>query len=78
MNFKTVTGKVRDLVDMLQRRKVDILFVKDTRRKESKVQVVDRKRNGVDVVLKEEFLRNVLDVKKRVLDRVMSLKVLDG
>lgn len=64
MNFKTVTGKVRDLVDMLQRRKVDILFVKDTRRKESKVQLVDRKRNGVDVVLKEEFLRNVLDVKK--------------
>ncbi|KAK3543919.1 hypothetical protein QTP70_031829, partial [Hemibagrus guttatus] len=33
-----------------------------------------RKRNGVGVVLKEEFVRNVLEV-KRVSDRVMSLKL---
>ncbi|KAK3559160.1 hypothetical protein QTP86_005060 [Hemibagrus guttatus] len=32
------------------------------------------KRNGVDVVLKEEFVRNVLEV-KRVSDRVMNLKL---
>ncbi|KAK3511055.1 hypothetical protein QTP70_029373, partial [Hemibagrus guttatus] len=32
------------------------------------------KRNGVGVVLKEEFVRNVLEV-KRVSDRVMSLKL---
>ncbi|KAK3522998.1 hypothetical protein QTP86_010502 [Hemibagrus guttatus] len=35
---------------------------------------VDSKRNGVGVVLKEEFVRNVLEV-KRVSDRVMSLKL---
>ncbi|KAK3555018.1 hypothetical protein QTP86_005712 [Hemibagrus guttatus] len=35
---------------------------------------VDSKRNGVGVVLKEEFVRNVLEVKK-VSDRVMSLKL---
>ncbi|MCJ8736396.1 hypothetical protein PDJAM_G00258050 [Pangasius djambal] len=35
---------------------------------------VDSKRNGVGVVLKEEFGRNVLEV-KRVSDRVMSLKL---
>ncbi|KAK3548030.1 hypothetical protein QTP70_003062 [Hemibagrus guttatus] len=35
---------------------------------------VDIKRNGVSVVLKEEFVRNVLEV-KRVSDRVMSLKL---
>ncbi|KAK3511968.1 hypothetical protein QTP70_027665, partial [Hemibagrus guttatus] len=35
---------------------------------------VDSKRNGVGVVLEEEFVRNVLEV-KRVSDRVMSLKL---
>ncbi|KAK3555905.1 hypothetical protein QTP86_029782, partial [Hemibagrus guttatus] len=35
---------------------------------------VDSKGNGVGVVLKEEFVRNVLEV-KRVSDRVMSLKL---
>ncbi|KAK3510681.1 hypothetical protein QTP70_013508 [Hemibagrus guttatus] len=35
---------------------------------------VDSKRNGVGVVLKEDFVRNVLEV-KRVSDRVMSLKL---
>ncbi|KAK3510948.1 hypothetical protein QTP70_027815, partial [Hemibagrus guttatus] len=35
---------------------------------------VDSKRNGVGVVLKEEFVRNVLEV-KRVSDRMMSLKL---
>ncbi|KAK3531696.1 hypothetical protein QTP70_025924 [Hemibagrus guttatus] len=35
---------------------------------------VDSKRNGVGVVLKEEFVRNVLEV-RRVSDRVMSLKL---
>ncbi|KAK3558233.1 hypothetical protein QTP86_013968 [Hemibagrus guttatus] len=35
---------------------------------------VDSKRNGVSVVLKEEFVRNVLEV-KRVSDRVISLKL---
>ncbi|KAK3534085.1 hypothetical protein QTP86_001163 [Hemibagrus guttatus] len=35
---------------------------------------VDSKRNGVGVVLKEEFVRNVLEV-KRVSDRVMSVKL---
>ncbi|KAK3516057.1 hypothetical protein QTP70_004012 [Hemibagrus guttatus] len=35
---------------------------------------VDSKRNGVGVVLKEEFVRNVLEV-KRLSDRVMSLKL---
>ncbi|KAK3518519.1 hypothetical protein QTP70_001511 [Hemibagrus guttatus] len=34
----------------------------------------DSKRNGVGVVVKEEFVRNVLEV-KRVSDRVMSLKL---
>ncbi|KAK3564719.1 hypothetical protein QTP86_024874, partial [Hemibagrus guttatus] len=77
--------KGRELADMMERRKVDILCVQETRWKGSKAHSigagfklfyygVDSKRNGVGVVLKEEFLRNVLEV-KRVSDRVMSLKL---
>ncbi|KAK3569279.1 hypothetical protein QTP86_026572, partial [Hemibagrus guttatus] len=69
----------------MERRKVDILCVQETRWKGSKARsigagfklfyyVVDSKRNGVGVVLKEEFERNVLEV-KRVSDRVMNLKL---
>ncbi|KAK3558089.1 hypothetical protein QTP86_009451 [Hemibagrus guttatus] len=80
-----ITGKGRELADMMERRKVDILCVQETRWKGSKARSigagfklfyygVDSKRNGVGVVLKEEFVRNVLEV-KRVSDRVMSLKL---
>ncbi|KAK3545365.1 hypothetical protein QTP70_005980 [Hemibagrus guttatus] len=80
-----MTGKGRELVDMMERRKVDILCVQETRWKGSKARSigagfklfyygVDSKRNGVGVVLKDEFVRNVLEV-KRVSDRVMSLKL---
>ncbi|KAK3507804.1 hypothetical protein QTP70_000856 [Hemibagrus guttatus] len=69
----------------MERRKVDILCVQETRWKGSKARSigagfklfyygVDSKRYGVGVVLKEEFVRNVLEV-KRVSDRVMSLKL---
>ncbi|KAK3517687.1 hypothetical protein QTP70_015681 [Hemibagrus guttatus] len=80
-----MTGKGRELADMMERRKVDILCVQETRWKGSKARSigagfklfyygVDSKRNGVGVVLKEELVRNVLEV-KRVSDRVMSLKL---
>ncbi|KAK3532846.1 hypothetical protein QTP70_000262 [Hemibagrus guttatus] len=67
------TGKGRELADVMERRKVDILCVQETRWKGSKARSigagfklfyygVDSKRNGVGVVLKEEFVRNVLEV----------------
>ncbi|KAK3508871.1 hypothetical protein QTP70_011009 [Hemibagrus guttatus] len=85
LNVGTMTGKGRELADMMERRKVDILCVQEIRWKGSKARSiragfklfyygVDSKRNGIGVVLKEEFVRNVLEV-KRVSDRVMSLKV---
>ncbi|KAK3572040.1 hypothetical protein QTP86_022268, partial [Hemibagrus guttatus] len=85
LNVGTMTGKGRKLADMMERRKVDILCVQETRWKGSKARSigagfklfycgVDSKRNGVGVVLKEEFVRNVLEV-KRVSDRLMSLKL---
>ncbi|KAK3510058.1 hypothetical protein QTP70_026788, partial [Hemibagrus guttatus] len=85
LNVGTMTEKGRELADMMERRKVDILCLQETRWKGSKALSigagfklfyygVDSKRNGVGVVLKEEFVRNVLEV-KRVSDRVMSLKL---
>ncbi|KAK3548121.1 hypothetical protein QTP70_004879 [Hemibagrus guttatus] len=78
-------GKGSELADMMERRKVDLLCVQETRWKGSKAHSigagfklvyhgVDTKRNGVGVVLKEEYRGNVLEV-KRVSDRVMSLKL---
>ncbi|KAK3559309.1 hypothetical protein QTP86_012715 [Hemibagrus guttatus] len=66
-------GKGKELADMMERRQVDILCVQETRWKGSKARSigagfklfyygVDSKRNGVGVVLKEEFVRNVLEV----------------
>ncbi|KAK3568311.1 hypothetical protein QTP86_003822 [Hemibagrus guttatus] len=66
-------GKGRELADMMERGKVDILCVQETRWKGSKARSigagfklfyygVDSKRNGVGVILKEEFVRNVLEV----------------
>ncbi|KAK3570901.1 hypothetical protein QTP86_029372, partial [Hemibagrus guttatus] len=83
--FGDIWWKGRELADVMERRKVDILCVQETRWKGSKARSigagfklfyygVDSKRNGVGVVLKEEFVRNVLEV-KRVSDRVMSLKL---
>ena len=36
---------------------------------------MDRKRNGVGVILKEEYAKNVVEV-KRLSDKVMSVKLL--
>lgn len=71
LNVGTMTG--RELADMMERRKVDILCVQETGWKGSKARSigfklfyygVDSKRNGVGVVLKEEFVRNVMEVKR--------------
>uniref|UniRef100_A0AAR2IVR4 Endonuclease/exonuclease/phosphatase domain-containing protein n=1 Tax=Pygocentrus nattereri TaxID=42514 RepID=A0AAR2IVR4_PYGNA len=89
LNIGTMTGKGRELADMMERRKVDILCVQETRWKGSKARNigggfklfyhgVERKRNGVGIILKEQLVKSVLDV-KRVSDRIMSLKLeVDG
>lgn len=85
LNVGTMTGKGRELADMMERRRVDILCVQETRWKGSKARSigggfklfyhgVDGRRNGIGVVLKEEYVKNVLEV-KRVSDRVMSMKL---
>ena len=68
-----MTGIAGELVDIMQRRNVDYLRVQETRWKGRKARIlgaqfklfydgVDGKRNGVGVILKEEFVRKVLEV----------------
>ncbi|KAJ8376012.1 hypothetical protein SKAU_G00065920 [Synaphobranchus kaupii] len=70
---------------MMERRKIDILCVQETRWKGSKARNIGRgyklfyhgvngRRNGVGVILKEEYARGVLEV-RRVSDRVIALKL---
>ncbi len=80
-----MTGKGRELADMMEWRKVDILCVQETKWKGSKARSirgrfklfyhgVDEQRNGIGVILKEEYVNSVLEV-KRVSDRMMSVKL---
>ncbi|XP_051784683.1 craniofacial development protein 2-like [Erpetoichthys calabaricus] len=80
-----MTGKGKELADMMERKKVDILCVQETKWKGSKAKWigggfklfyhgVDRRRNKVGVILKEQYVKSVLEV-KRVSDRVMIMKL---
>ncbi|KAI5621014.1 separin isoform X1 [Silurus asotus] len=85
LNVGTMTGKGREVADMMEKRKVDMLCVQETKWKGSKSRNigggfklfyhgVDGKRNGVGVILKEEYSKSVVEV-KRVSDRVMIVKL---
>ncbi|KAG2460172.1 CFDP2 protein, partial [Polypterus senegalus] len=80
-----MTGKGRELANMMERRKVDILCVQETKWKGSKARWirggfklfyhgVNRRRNGIGVILKKQYVKSVLEV-KRVSDRVMIVKL---
>ena len=80
-----MTGRGRELADMIERRNVDILFLQETRWKGSKARNIgggckifyngaDGRKNGIGIVLRQELAENVLEV-KRVLDRLMAMKL---
>ena len=89
LNVGTMTGKGRELAEMMVKRKVDILCVQETKWKGSKARNIgdgckifyhgeDGRRNGVGVILSEEYIGRVLEV-KRVSDRMMYMKLdIDG
>ena len=85
LNVGTMTGKGRELADMMVKRKVDILCVHETMWKGSKARNIgdgckifyhgeDGRRNGVGVILKGDYIGRVLEV-KRVSDRMMYMKL---
>ena len=85
LNIGTMTGRGRELADMMERRNVDILCLKETKWKGSKARNIagvckifyngaDGRKNGIGIVLREELAESVLEV-KRVSDRLMAMKL---
>ena len=80
-----MTGRGRELADMMEQRNVDILCLQETKWKGSKARNIDGgckifyneadgRKNGIGIVLGEELAESVLEV-KRVTDRLMAMKL---
>ena len=85
LNIGTMTGRERELADMMERRNVDILCLQETRWKGSKARHIgggckifyngtDGRKNRIGIVLREELAESVLEV-KRMSDRLMAIKL---
>ena len=85
LNIGTMTGRGRELADMMERRNVDILCLQETKWKGSKARNIgglykifyngaDGRKNGIGIVLREELAESILEV-KRVSDRLMAMKL---
>ena len=80
-----MTGRGRELADMMERRNVDISSLQETKWKGSKARNIgggcklfyneaDGRKNGTGIVVREELAEGVLEV-KRVSDRLMAMKL---
>ena len=80
-----MTGKSIELADVMERRKVDVLCVQETRWKGEKARCIgegcklwysgsNNKRNGVGIVLRKDLVDRVVEV-KRISDRLMTMKL---
>ena len=80
-----MTGRGRELEDMMKRRNVDKLCLQETKWKGSNARNIgggcklfynaaDGRINGIGLVVREELVKSVLKV-KRVSDRLMSIKL---
>ena len=86
LNVASMTGKGRQLIDIMERRKVGILCVQETKWKGSKARSigggfkllyhgVDGRRNGVSIILKEDYAKSVVVEVKRKSGRMMCVKM---
>ena len=85
LDIGTMTGRGRELADIMERRNVDILCLQETKWKGSKARNIgggcklfyngaDGRRNGIGIVVREELAESVLEM-KRVSDRLMAMKL---
>ena len=77
LNVRSMTGRGQEVVDFMERRRVNILCVQETKWKGSKVKELgngfkllyyvgeDGRKNGVGIILYDEMKRGVLSVKRR-------------
>ena len=80
-----MTGRRRELADIMEQRNVDILCLQKTNWKGNKASNIGRRcklfyngadgrRNGIEIVVREELVESVLKV-KRVSDRLIAMKL---
>ena len=86
LNVGTMTGRGRELADLMERRKVGVLCVQETRWKGDKAKELGggckllcsgankQGRNGVGIVISKDLKEDLISVSKRS-DRVMSIKL---
>ena len=85
LNIGTMTGRGRELVDMMKRRNVNILCLQETKWKRSKARNIGDgyklfysgaggRRNKVRIVVREKLVESDVEV-KRVSDRLMAMKL---
>ena len=85
LNIGTMTGRGRELVNMMEQRNVDILCLQETQWKGNKARNIgggcklfyngaDGRKNGIGIVVREELAESVLEA-KRVSDRLMAMKL---
>ena len=85
LNIGSMTGRGRELEDMMERRNVDILCLQETKWKGSKTRNIgggcelfyngaDGRKNKIEIVVREELAESVLEV-KRVSDKLMAINL---
>ena len=86
LNVGTMTGKSREITDMMKRRRVNVLCVQETRWRGNKAKELAegyklfysgadvRARNGVGIVVDRELKGEVCEVYRKS-DRIMSVKL---
>ncbi|XP_068241086.1 craniofacial development protein 2-like [Palaemon carinicauda] len=86
LNVGTMTGKGREVVDLMERRKIGMLCVQETRWKGNKAREPSegckfyysgRKmegRNGVGIILSKDLKESLIGVNRKN-DRIMNLKL---
>ena len=86
LNVGTMTGKGREIADLMERRKMDVLCVQETRWKGDKARELGdgykllysgankESRNGVGIVLSNKLRDSIVSI-KRTNDRIMVIKL---
>ena len=85
LNIGTMTGRKRELADMMERRNVDTLCPKETKWKGSKARNIgggcklfyngaDGRKNGIGIMVTKDLAESELKV-KRVSNRLMAMKL---
>ena len=85
LNIETMTGRGRELADMMEQKNVNILCLQETKWRRSKARNsrggckisyngADGRKSGTGVVMREELAESVLEV-KRVSDKLMAMKL---